>query len=198
MLAVVTTHGRALVLGTLAATATFVLFYLMTVFSLSWGTSALGFARGEFLVLQMIGVLFFGLAIPVSAMVADRIGCRPMLIAATLAIIAFGAVTAPLLGSGNRWLVLAWLSTGLGFMGLTYGPLGTALAGLFPTAVRYTGASLTFNLAGIVGASRAPYIAPALATRDGLAAGGRYLAAAGSLTLVALLAMGPMTRAGAR
>ena len=197
MATVLTTHARALLLGTLAATATFVLFYLMTVFSLSWGTTALGYARGEFLVLQMIGVLFFGLAIPLSAVIADRVGCRPMLIAATLAIIAFGAVTAPMLGSGNRWLVLAWLSVGLGFMGLTYGPLGTALAGLFPTAVRYTGASLTFNLAGIVGASLAPYIATALATRYGLQAVGLYLAVAGTLTLVALVAMGSMPQPGA-
>ena len=44
-------------------------------------------------------------------------------------------------------------------MGLTYGPLGTVLSELFPTAVRYTGSSLTFNFAGIFGASLAPYIA---------------------------------------
>ena len=49
-------------------------------------------------------------------------------------------------------------------MGLTYGPLGTVLSELFPTAVRYTGSSLTFNLAGIFGASLAPYVATWLAT----------------------------------
>ena len=49
-------------------------------------------------------------------------------------------------------------------MGLTYGPLGTVLSELFPTAVRYTGSSLTFNLAGIFGASLAPYAATWLAT----------------------------------
>jgi MFS family permease len=72
-------------------------------------------------------------------------------------------------------------------MGLTYGPLGTALTELYPTAVRYTGASLSFNLAGIVGASLAPYIATWLATRYGLSYVGYYLSAAGLLTLIALL-----------
>ena len=52
----------------------------------------------------------------------------------------------------------------MSLMGLAYGPLGTVLSELFPTAVRYTGSSLTFNLAGIFGASLAPYIATWLAT----------------------------------
>jgi len=189
MLVVCTQHARALVIGTFAATATFVLFYLMTVFSLSWGTSALHYPRAEFLILQMIGVIFFGITVPLSAVIAERRGARWMLIVATLAIIAFGFVFAPLFGSGSRLGVVVAMSLGLGFMGLTYGPLGTALSGLFPTAVRYTGSSLTFNLAGIVGASLAPYIATWLATHYGLASVGYYLVAAGVLTLLALLAL---------
>lgn len=187
LLTVCAEHSRTLLLGTFAATATFVVFYLMTVFSLSWGTTALGYSREEFLVLQMIGVVFFALTIPLSAVIADRHGSRPMLIAATLGIIAFGLVLPALFGSGTRLGVLAYLAVGLALMGLTYGPLGTALAELFPTAVRYTGASLTFNLAGIVGASLAPYIATWLAEHYGLAYVGYYLSGAGLLTLIALL-----------
>jgi MFS family permease len=82
--------------------------------------------------------------------------------------------------------VQAFLCLGLGLMGVTYGPIGTALAELFPTAVRYTGASLTFNLAGIFGASLAPYIATKLATDYGLAYVGYYMSAAGAVTLLAL------------
>lgn len=190
MLTVCTEHLRTLLLGAFAATATFVVFYLMTVFSLSWGTTALGYSRIEFLILQMIGVLFFALTIPLSAVMADRHGRRPMLIAATLGIIAFGLVLAPLFGAGTRFGVLSFLCAGLALMGLTYGPLGTALAELFPTAVRYTGASLTFNLAGIVGASLAPYIATWLAEHYGLAYVGYYLSGAGLLTLIALLLIG--------
>ena len=191
MLTVCREYPRTLILGTLASTVTFVLFYLMTVFTLSWGTSALGYSRTEFLVLQMISVLFFALTIPISAVVADRVGRRAMLIAATLAIVVFGFVLAPLFRSGSYYSVLAFLSAGLALMGLTYGPLGTALAELFPTAVRYTGASLTFNLAGILGASLAPYAATWLAARYGLESVGYYLAAAGLVTLVAWLLIRP-------
>ena len=187
MLTVVRNHPRTLVLGTFASTATFVLFYLMTVFSLSWATSALKFPRTEFLVLQMVGVLFFAATIPLAALLGDRGTRRGVLIGATVTVIAFGLVFAPLFGSGTRLGALAFLCIGLAIMGLTYGPLGTFLAELFPTAVRYTGASLTFNLAGIVGASLAPYLATYLATRHGLAYVGYYLAGVGVVTLVALL-----------
>ncbi len=184
---VLTKHGSKVFLGTFAALATFVLFYLMTVFALSWGTSALQYSRTDFLILQMGGVLFFGLAIPISALLADRYSSRTMLIAATIAILIFGLCFAPLFNAGNSFEVLAFLAIGLSLMGLTYGPLGTALSELFPTAVRYTGASLAFNLAGIVGASLAPYIATWLAGHYGLAYVGYYLSAAALLTLAALL-----------
>jgi metabolite-proton symporter len=187
MLTVLAEHPLTLILGTFAATATFVIFYLMTVFSLSWGTSALGYSRQEFLILQMIGVLFFALTIPLSAVIADRRGRFAMLIAATLGIMAFGLFFQPLFSSDSALSVVIFLALGLGLMGLTYGPLGTALSELFPTSVRYTGASLTFNLAGIVGASLAPYVATWLATNYGLAYVGYYLTAAGALTLAALL-----------
>jgi metabolite-proton symporter len=196
MLAVIKLYPGALVLGTFAATATFVVFYVMTVFSLSWGTSALGYTRQEFLILQMIGVLFFAITIPVSAIIADKRGRNPMLIAATLAIIVFGLFVEPLFGSGSAAGVLVFLCVGLALMGLTYGPLGTALSELFPTNVRYTGASLTFNLAGIVGASAAPYLATWLAKNYGLASVGYYLSAAGTLTLIALLLLTKRYRDG--
>jgi metabolite-proton symporter len=195
VVSVVKEHPVTLVLGTFAAVATFVLFYLMTVFSLSWGTSKLGFARGEFLILQMIGVLFFAVTIPISAVAADKLGYRKVLIGATLAIIAFGLVLGPLFGSGTRLGVLTYLALGLALMGLTYGPLGTALAALFPTSVRYTGASLTFNLAGIVGASIAPYLATWLAAQYGLQAVGYYVSAAGALTALALFLIGQRPQA---
>ena len=189
MLTAVREHPFALVTGTFALVATFVLFYLMTVFALSWGTSKLGYAREHFLMLQMVGVLFFALTIPLSALYADRFGRRNAMIVATVLIIGFGFVFAPLLESGSDLGVLAFLALGLGAMGLTYGPCGTILAEMFPTAVRYTGASLAFNLAGILGASPAPYIATRLGERYGLASVGGYLAGMAALTLVALLAM---------
>jgi len=78
----------------------------------------------------------------------------------------------------------------LGFaaMGFTYGPLGTALAEQFPVALRYTGASVAFNFAGILGASLAPYAATWLARNYGLQYVGYYLALAAALTLAGLVA----------
>ncbi len=188
MLAVLREHPRELLLGTLIAVATFVLFYLMTVFALSWGTTALGYPRQQFLMIQLFAILFFALTIPLSAVLADRYGRRFTLLWISAAIAAFGLVLGPLFGSGSLAGVVLALSLGLALMGMTYGPIGTILSELFPTAVRYTGSSLTFNFAGIVGASLAPYIATWLATHHGIATVGYYLSAAALLTLVALLA----------
>lgn len=179
-------HPRALVLGTAMALATFVLFYLTTVFSLTWGTTALGYARDDFLIIQLFAVLFFALTVPVAALLADHFGRRRTLIWVTLGIGLFGLLFQPLFGSGGLPGVLLFLVLGLALMGMTYGPLGTVLSELFPPEVRYTGASLTFNLAGIFGASLAPYIATSLATRYGLAAVGYYLAGAALITVAAL------------
>jgi metabolite-proton symporter len=198
LITVCTLYKRALLLGACAATATFVLFYLMTVFALSWGTRVLGFARKDFLLLQMFGVLFFAVMIPVSAVLADRRGCRPVLMVATAAIGVFGLAFAPLFGSDSVLGVGTFMALGLALMGFTYGPLGAALAQLFPTPVRYTGASLAFNLAGILGASLAPYIATWLAGRYGLAFVGYYLSSAAVLTFVALWHMRPVGLGAAR
>jgi metabolite-proton symporter len=185
--AVFTQHTRPLVLGVLIALATFVLFYLLTVFTQSWATMSLGYSRPEFLRMQLFSILFFGATIPVSAVLADRLGRRRVLIAATVAIALFGFLTAPMFGSGDRVLVTCYLSLGLALMGMTYGPLGTMLSELFPAEVRFTGASLTFNLAGIFGASLAPYIAVSLAKNYGLAYVGYYLSAAALATLAGLI-----------
>jgi metabolite-proton symporter len=183
-------YPRQLIYGTLGATTTFLVFYLMTVFALNWATTALKFARTDYLLLQMVGVIFFGLTIPVSALIADRIGGRMMLMLATLGIIAFGFAFEPLFGAHDTLKVFLFLALGFSLVGFTYGPLGSALASLFPTAVRYTGTSLTFNLAGIVGASAAPYIATELASKHGVASVGLYLSGAGIVTLGALALMG--------
>jgi metabolite-proton symporter len=180
-------YPRRLLLGTLSAITAFVIFYLMTVFALSWATNSLGFGRQRFLILQMVGVLFFGLAIPPAALIGDRIGERAMLMIATVLIIAFGFAFRPLfstLGESNVWVFLA---LGFSLTGLVYGPLGSSLAKMFPTAVRYTGTSLSFNLAGILGASLAPSIATFLASHYGVAYVGYYLSAAALAGLIALL-----------
>jgi metabolite-proton symporter len=186
-------HGGLVLLGTLLALTVFVDFYLMTVFTLAWGTKSLGYSRDSFLLMQMFGVIFFGLGIPLSSRLADRFGRRRTQMAVMAAVILFGLGFGALFGSGSGILVQLALCLGLALMGLCYGPLGAMLSELFPTRVRYTGASLAFNLAGIFGASLAPYAATWLAGRYGLRFVGYYLSGAAALTLLAL-AFAPETK----
>jgi metabolite-proton symporter len=186
---VFTKHTKAIVLGTIATITTFLLFYLMTVFTLSWATSALHYRRSNFLIAQLISVPFFGLGIPISAVLADKFGRGKMLICATVGIFIFGLFFAPLFSTGVWGITVVFLVLGMFLMGLTYGPLGTALAGIFPASVRYTGASLAFTLAGILGASLAPYLATMLAKSYGLQYVGYYLSTAAAITFFALVAV---------
>jgi MFS family permease len=187
MFTVVRKHTKMLILGSLAATTTFVIFYLMTVFTLSWGTSHMGYQRESFLLAQLVAILFFGIGIPVSSILADKIGTIRMLIIATVLIFVFGLAFKTMFVSGNLLLTTVFLSLGLLLMGFTYGPLGTALCNIFPTAVRYSGSSLTFTFAGILGASVAPYIATNLATSYGLEYVGYYLCGAALISLIAFI-----------
>lgn len=189
MLAVLTQHTRVLVSGALLAIAAFAVFYITTVFSLGWGTSKLGYTREDFLILQLYAVFALMFAIGLSALIADRIGRRAMLMISGVAVLVFGLGFSFLLNSGSSIGILIALSLGFGVMGLTYGPLGTALAEIYPTEVRYTGASLSFNLAGIIGASLTPAIASWLGTNYGLSFVGYYISVAGALTLIAAFSL---------
>ncbi|MDI3453262.1 MFS transporter [Acinetobacter sp. V89_4] len=184
---VITKHSGKLILGTIAAICTFVVFYLTTVFALNWGTTKLGYARGEFLELQLFATLCFAAFIPLSAIFAEKFGRKTTSIGVCIAAAIFGLFFSSMLESGNTLIVFLFLCTGLAIMGLTYGPIGTVLSELFPTSVRYTGSALTFNLAGIFGASFAPLIATKLAETYGLYAVGYYLTAASLLSLIAFL-----------
>ena len=184
MLTVFRDYPGTLVLGTLISLTAFVLFYLVTVFALSWGTRKLGYTREEFLLIQLFGILFFALTIPWSAKLAEH-GRRTMLMMVNAAIFVFGLLMAPMLNAGSSERPCGGC-IGMSLMGLVYGPLGTVLSELFPTAVRYTGSSLTFNLAGIFGASLTPYAATWLATTYGLQAVGYYLSGSTILSLIGL------------
>ena len=180
-------YKNQLIFGTLAAITTFLVFYLITVFALSWMTSNLGFEKRDALLIQLFSVLFFALFIPISAVVADKIGRRKMLQIATTAIAIFGFTFSFFLNSGSTGMITFFVCTGMALMGFTYGPLGTFLSELFPTNVRYSGASLTFNLAGILGAAFAPMIAIWLASTYSLTYVGFYLTFAACISLFALL-----------
>ncbi|OYU14256.1 MAG: MFS transporter [Alphaproteobacteria bacterium PA4] len=184
-------HWRETLGGTFAVIACFALFYLSTAFALGFGTTKLGYARETFLGVQLVAILALALGILLSGWLSDRFSPRAVLIAGCAAAIATGALLAPLLGSGSLLRVGLFLGLALFVMGFVYGPLGAWLPGLFPARVRYTGASMAFNLGGILGGGLAPVLAQALADRGGLAWVGAYLAAAASASLLALLLLRP-------
>ncbi|MBG0639971.1 MHS family MFS transporter [Enterobacter asburiae] len=189
-----TKHVRVTVLGTFIMLATYTLFYIMTVYSMTFSTAAapvgLGLPRNEVLWMLMMAVIGFGVMVPIAGLLADKFGRRASMITITTLIMLFALfVFPPLLGSGSPALVMAYLLIGLSLMGLTFGPMGALLPELFPTEVRYTGASFSYNVASILGASVAPYIATWLQANYGLFYVGVYLAAMAALTLIALLLM---------
>jgi metabolite-proton symporter len=179
-------HFGTLVLGTMISVIAYTLFYMHSVFSLSHATLKLGYTRDKFLVMQLFAILFFAATIPIAGVLAET-GRRRAMIWMTIAAFVYGFVMPVLFVSGTAGAV-TMLCLGFGLTGLVYGPLGTVLSELFPTAVRYTGSSIAFNFAGIFGASLAPYAATYLADKYGLEYVGYYISGVAALSLIGLLA----------
>jgi MFS family permease len=189
LLEVLRRHPVALLQGSLAIVVCYALFYISTVFALSYGVNQRHIASSKFLGLLCVAVLFMAAATPFAARLADRFGRRPVLmIAHGLAALA-GLALPPLLGAGDAGSILLFLSLALGAMGLTFAPLGTLLPELFPTALGYTGASSAYNLGGILGASLAPTFAQWLLAHGGLAGVGYYIVAAAAISFASVLSM---------
>ena len=192
------TSWRQLIIGTFVMLATYTIFYIVTTWALSFGTgkrppegTGLGFGYVDFLQLQLIAVLFFAGTLPLSGWLSDRFGRRRVLLTVTAGIMAYGGLFAPMLGSGDTsdGTMLVFLIIGMTLMGFTFGPMSAVLPELFPTNVRYTGSGISYNVASILGAAVAPFIATWLATQYGVGWVGLYLFIAASLSFIAILIM---------
>ncbi|MBW8171682.1 MHS family MFS transporter [Ornithinimicrobium sp. Arc0846-15] len=212
-------HWRSVLAGTIIMFATYVLFYLMTSFTLTYGTApatveqarwqaqekgqtfgpaeveafvpGLGVARTDFLWMLILGVVFFGVFILVSGPLAEKLGRRRFLLGVSVLILAFGISWTLFFGPGTA-AAMAGLIIGLSLMGLTFGPMAAYLPELFPGNVRYTGSAVAYNLSSVIGAAPASFVAIALwQAGDGDTLWvGVYLAASAALTIVALLMTG--------
>jgi MFS family permease len=205
-------HGSRVFLGTIAMLATYVLFYLMTSFTLTFGTTpastaagkaaaekahksfdaanfvpGLGIPRTEFLWMLIIGVIFFGIFTVVSGPLAEKIGRRNLVIGVSIAILIFGLLWQPLV-DGGRPGIMALLIIGFTLMGITFGPMAAYLPELFPANVRYTGSAVAYNLSSVIGAAPASFIAVWLWQLGGgkVTLVGLYLAIAALITVAAV------------
>ncbi len=186
---VLSRHGGVLLGGTIGAVCCFATYYIATAFLLGWGTKSLGYSMQDFLGVQLLAILFMAAGIYLAAWLADaRFDPRRVLAGGCVLVAASGFAMAPLMAAGLIG-VFAFLSLLLFAMGFVYGPLSAWLTDLFPPRVRYTGTSMTFNVAGVIGGGMTPVIAQAMALKGGLAPVGYYLSAAALLSLAALLAL---------
>lgn len=196
---VFTKHLKPMVIGTFIMVATYSLFYIMTAFAQAYSRTApnlseaghplgLGIPANTFTGLLLISAIVFGIFISISGIYADKIGRRKWLIWVTLAIGVLGLSMPVFLQNGTPISVFAFLVIGMAIMGMTFGPMAALLPELFPTEVRYSGASLAYNLASIIGATIAAMISLKINASFGVMGVGIYLAINALMTLLALLA----------
>ena len=196
---VFTKHFKPMVIGTFIMVATYSLFYIMTAFAQAYSrTSAtlseagypmgLGIPANTFTGLLLMSAIIFAIFISISGLYADKIGRRKWLILTTVSILIFSLCMPLFLGNGTPTSVFAFLVIGMALMGMTFGPMAALLPELFPTEVRYSGASLAYNIASIIGATIAAMISLKINALYGLMGVGIYLAINAFLTLLALLA----------
>jgi MFS family permease len=178
-------QGRNVVIGALAALASYALFHVVTVFPLSWIRLFSPRSITDFLQLQMFGAVLAAIGIVASGLIADKFGRRTTLgtLAALIAVFSFFVPT--MMGggeSGENTFVLI----GFALLGLSYGQAAGAVTSNFPTRFRYSGAAYTSDLAWLVGAGFAPLVALGLASHFGLVYVGLYLLSGAACSLGAL------------
>lgn len=180
-------HWKETIGGTFGVVACFCIYYIATAFALGYGTTTLAIPRETFLQIQLVAILFMAGGIVVAGHWSDATTPRLVLAVGCAFSIAAGFLIGPMMGGGDLLMIGIFLSILLLMMGFVYGPLGAWLPGLFPARVRYTGASVAFNVGGVIGGGFTPVAAQALAQQGGLPLVGIYLSAAAGLSFIALL-----------
>ncbi len=160
---------KALLLGAGLRIGENISYYILTVFSLTYLVDVAAESRSLALNALLIGAAVQFLAIPLFALLSDRIGRRPVYAFGGFGLAAWAFVMFPLLGSGDNASIILALVVGLVLHGAMYGPQAAFITELFPTRIRYSGVSLAYQLTAIVGGSLAPIIALALYQQYGSA-----------------------------
>jgi MFS family permease len=180
-------QGSNVLIGALAALASYALFHLVTVFPLSWIQLYSDRNISDFLLLQMAGAGLAAVGIILSGLVADRFVRRTTLGSLAVMIAVFSGFV-PMLMDGGEMGENIFVLLGFFLLGLSYGQAAGAVTANFKSQYRYTGAALTSDLAWLVGAGFAPLVALGLSAHFGLAYVSLYLlsGAVGSLAALSL------------
>ena len=178
-------QGRNVLIGALAALASYALFHLVTVFPLSWISVYQTRSASDFLQVQMLGAVLAAVGVVISGLLADKVGRRTTLGVLAVLIAIFSAFVPTLMGGGNAGQDV-FILVGFSLLGLSYGQAAGAVTANFPARFRYTGAALTSDLAWLVGAGFAPLVALGLSANFGLAYVSFYLLSGAVASLAAL------------
>jgi MFS transporter, MHS family, shikimate and dehydroshikimate transport protein len=179
------THRRSLLLAMGMRLAENGLFYVYTVFVLSYGPSQLGLERNTMLTGVTLAAMAGLVAIPLYGALSDRVGRRPVYL--------FGAGFSLLYAMPffllleTRSTAIAWLAIVVGVAvghNAMYGPQAAYFSELFGANVRYSGASIAYQLASVVSGGLAPFIATALLAWKGKEAVAAYMMVLAAITLV--------------
>jgi len=178
-------QGTTIVLGALAALASYALFHLVTVFPLSWIQLYDTRSMADFLVVQMCGAGLAIVGVLASGLIADKFGRRNTLGTLAALIALFSGFVPTLMDGGvagqNTFILVGFL-----LLGMSYGQAAGAVTSNFLPQYRYTGAALTSDVAWLVGAAFAPLVALGLAANYGLGYVSLYLLSGALATLAAL------------
>jgi len=166
-----------------------VTFYILIGFVLAYGTDPGGAAltRDEMLFAVLLAS---ALQVPTQFMAAsysDRHGRRGIFMLGAVLTGAWAFALFPLIDTGNFWLIVVGISGGLMFLGMMYGPQAAFFTELFSTEVRYSGASLGYQVGAILGGAFAPTIATILWTEYAIVWVSVYIAIASLLSLISVV-----------
>jgi metabolite-proton symporter len=180
---------RPLVIGICTQAAAFIPFYLVAVFVLSYGPAHLGISREVILLALMVAFVLDLFTIPVVAVLADRYGRRAMLLAGSVYMAAIAFPYFWLFDTGSPGLILLAMILAIPIgHAVTYSAVAGYLAELFPAHLRYTGASVTYQIGGAITGGTAPFVAVALLETVGHSwVLSLYIVAGCAITFLALL-----------
>ena len=189
-------QAREVVVGTLALTAFFTLFYIATAFLTSYGTntqSGPGLSRVAVLAMGVVSGLFFAAAIVAGGLASDRYGRKRVVLVGNVALVAVGLALFPIIDIGTTAAFGVGLSLAVVVLGIIWGAVGPLLSEMFAVRHRYTGASACYNLSAILGGAMAPIVAAWLLAAYGSTALGYMIALPGVVSVLSTLLL-PETR----